>query len=1003
MTEVNRVLFSVLLYVTSFYTHGQFERKVFTTEHGLSSNKVTSIEMDKNGYLWIATSYGLNKFDGVNNTIFRHNPLNPSSIPVNSLGSIYIDGFENIWISLEVGGVSKYNIRDNTFTTFVSDNIDHLSAFNYLSSLHVDRNNNAWVGTFGGLGFIQSNNNKYALIDITSQNSIIHDIVEDKDGNLWVATDKGLLVKYVGSKSFQVIPTNKKDQNEIISFQQVVAGEKIWAVSYDNGLYELNGQYLNRVISIKNDYINLTPKGQSIEVSTLNSGSWALINGKWQRKAENSGLIYTSQKSTLQLLQYKNGALYIKEKNSSGKWKIQETRDDITSYFFYKDILWVGTKNNGLVSYYKKNEGFSYVEKPNVKALILDKKDQRALAITGNSLFDITGNKVIANLPFPLNHIVYDVNGNMWAASNKGLYCLNKSKITQHYYGVVLRMFLMDNQIWMITETGLQLFNIASRKLEPIYFDHKTPNVFKFGYLMPSIFVDKFQNIWIGTIREGLYKISQNQDKKTYTAQNYKYLPIGKSNNLESQTINAIQAKGDSLIIGCYSAGLLTFNPKTEKFSSFQNKGSNPIPNIRSIEKDDRNTYWISAADGIYYLEKKSKRPTKYLSLKKLKDQFYVRNGSLFFKEQIYFAGSRGISSIKTEEVKTKTSPRTISISSIMVKGTKIKRTADQKLRYHQNTLEIEFFAPNYKNPKDVIYSYKLIGGVNQWIYVENNRKVRFEALKEGKYSFVVRASNDGVIWSNPDTFNFEITPPTWKEPWFFVLLLITFFYLLYLRISFVRNIRRQKARQLQSFRIKAVADFHDEVGTRLTRISLLSELLEKDNNNIRSQEELKHLRKIQDNSRNLNDFMKDFLWVMDPKKDTLGSLITSLREGAEDILEDSKIAITFKTIVSEKARAITLLNMEMKRHILLIFKESIYNILKHSCASSVLVTVAFNNGTLQLKVVDNGIGFSSGSPMGYGISNMKQRAKKLMGNFDIHSSEKGTSIILSCQISKIQ
>ena len=211
----------------------------------------------------------------------------------------------------------------------------------------------------------------------------------------------------------------------------------------------------------------------------------------------------------------------------------------------------------------------------------------------------------------------------------------------------------------------------------------------------------------------------------------------------------------------------------------------------------------------------------------------------------------------------------------------------------------------------------------------------------------------------------------------------------------------RNKLKQLQlsqELRNKIAADLHDEIGSTLSSISLLSGITEE---NLRKNESVKAgqmIHRIQQDSRQVMESMDDIIWTVNPQNDSLSRIILRLKEFALPLAEAKEIVLDFQGFSMIDA---TTLSMEVRRNIYLICKEALNNLLKYSQASEGTIRFQIESKTLLITIKDNGIGFDTKAfSSRNGLRNMQERAKELRGEFSVESGlGKGTSIILKVPI----
>jgi signal transduction histidine kinase len=210
-----------------------------------------------------------------------------------------------------------------------------------------------------------------------------------------------------------------------------------------------------------------------------------------------------------------------------------------------------------------------------------------------------------------------------------------------------------------------------------------------------------------------------------------------------------------------------------------------------------------------------------------------------------------------------------------------------------------------------------------------------------------------------------------------------------------IREIERQFA--IEKERLRISKDMHDEVGASLTRISILSELAKKQQNNSAATQQI--VDQISEISGNVVDEMSEIIWAMNPRNDTLDSFTSYIRQYASTYLETAGINGEFRFPDEIPSR---LMSSELRRNLFLTIKEALHNIVKHSVAENVNFLLHFNNNVLRIEISDNGKGFTPGNKpgIGNGLINMHRRLEDINGQFAIDSvAGKGTKIELSVSL----
>lgn len=279
----------------------------------------------------------------------------------------------------------------------------------------------------------------------------------------------------------------------------------------------------------------------------------------------------------------------------------------------------------------------------------------------------------------------------------------------------------------------------------------------------------------------------------------------------------------------------------------------------------------------------------------------------------------------------------------------------------------------------DVFYQYK-IGGDENWSPPNKQRFVNFANLSGGNYRIYIRAvTSSGVSSENPALVSFRILPPIYLRPWFLVLSLLRVGAVIY---AFYRS-RLGRLLEIERARTLIATDLHDDIGSNLSKISVLSEV-------VRMQSERegktndKLLGSIAEISRQSVSSMSDIVWAINPQRDSVLEMTRKMREHAEEIFVPKNVKVEF--FEPEKGAKIKL-PMDLRRDIYLIFKEAVSNIAKHSNCAGVKIDFQIENHEITLKIEDDGDGFDENSAtFGNGLANMRSRVERLNGGFQIES-----------------
>jgi signal transduction histidine kinase len=268
---------------------------------------------------------------------------------------------------------------------------------------------------------------------------------------------------------------------------------------------------------------------------------------------------------------------------------------------------------------------------------------------------------------------------------------------------------------------------------------------------------------------------------------------------------------------------------------------------------------------------------------------------------------------------------------------------------------------------------YRLEGAEAVWTVAAGRRTVNYARLASGAYRFVVRAPDRGG-WTEA-SLTFDIRPPIWQRAWF-VLSMCS----LAVVVLFVAH-RTRVARLVAVERVRThiASDLHDDIGTNLSQIAILGELLKRQTD---SGPAAASLARIADLSRESVDSLGDIVWSIDPDKDHLSNLATRMRRLASDVLSPREIDFTFE-IHGDPDLAI---GADIRRNVFLAFKETLNNVVRHADCRTIHIDVRLERGQLAFTVKDDGRGFDATRVSGHGLSSLRRRAERLGGAVSIES-----------------
>lgn len=1021
LLTAGRMVVGLLIVALSYGQEQQLT--VFGTAEGLSDNQVADVHRDKLGYLWVATGHGLNLYNGIDFQVFRYNPQDTTSIRANSLEFLYEDHQSNIWVALTMGGVNKYNRAQDRFEYFTHNPSNGNDPNNFVTDVLVDSQKRTWIGTNSHMNLLDSLTGLYHPIPVEGQQELeVYKIFEDSRHNIWIGTSKGLFHKSRESRYFTEVLNGKGEKMEEIFRFVEDKEDQLWLSSYYH-VYQLQSEVPVEIKSPHERFIASlfsTKKGNVLisqyedHIYEWDGTAWKMIKTDFTT-TDQLRYAFANEEMSRIMIEDNEGNLAIYDEETGKTRSIARLTDNFNSFWFGAgaDELWIGTVSSGLLQLNLRTPYITQQQlNPPDKAFVYAHHTGPMVSLPNGSLVIHEGASLhyynpatASSQPLTSKDIQELTRSGISAmallnekellvAAGNGLHRLDlkSKKIEKLDYLADTRTFeflIKGDNLWSIGQYGLALRNLKTGQETHFKDLQNTPESLTNGSIR-SIYLDEANILWVGTVREGLFKIEFSKGQKGYAFENFQYAGASTEPFLSHTVNDILEDKAGRLWIAGFSSGLLEFDREQEVFINHNPPQELPIPNIQALELAQDGSLWMSALNGIHRYDPQDGSFHKFTTRDGLRSTaFNLRASAKATSGQLLFGSDQGFALLDPAKFQPQTTPHSVLIEALHVNsdGSLFKEPPTalaQQLTHEQNFISFDFIALDYHTPEKLVYQYRLEGLEIQW-NTGRSRQVQYANLPPGAYTFLVRAGTDSSYWTEtPTSLSFTIANPFWLQLWFQALVLLSVGLLIYGVYRFRLNLRRSKARVLENIRQSAAADFHDELGNKLTRIALFSEVLEQKLDGS-SPEISSYVSKIKDNSHVLNNSMRDFLWALDPAKDTTLDLIILLKDFGDEFFDNSGVhfhGASIKAILREYP-----LDMDWKRHLVMIFKEAMHNALKYSMAKNVTLKASLSKDVLNLSLTDDGQGFD---PLeidnGYGQAKMKRRAEHLGASVSIES-----------------
>ena len=530
-----------------------------------------------------------------------------------------------------------------------------------------------------------------------------------------------------------------------------------------------------------------------------------------------------------------------------------------------------------------------------------------------------------------------------------------------------------------------------------------------------TIAEDKQGRLWVGTIYEGACRIEFETNTNNVKAIKH----FDKTHGLPSDRYNLVFPYNDDIVFGTTN-GIYRFNETEQQFSPVLYTGEYPKSNdiYTIISQDFRSNLLFNSNDKLICMEtqnngkfKVSFKPFLRLPEISLYNIYPESNGLIWIGSPQGIFLYNPLNKRKNTGI-FQTYIRRVSAfgDSVIYNGINTQNIKSTILPYSAKAIRFEFASPYYIREKQTQYRYRLVGFDSEWSDWSPETKKDYTNLPEGEYKFLSQARNTFEEISIAEEFPFIIKAPLYRSWWAYLLYFVVLTVLIVFTVRRIIEHTREKTilehqkleasrkKLEEELRSRLAADFHDELGTQITRISLFSEILKGDLTDI-SDTAKSYLDKISQNAENLYNETRDFIWQLDPTKDTLLDFIGRINNFSNELFSDNSINFQLLNKVNNPQEI--KLSMEVRQHLIRIFKEALHNILKYAQCKNVVFKISAIGQELEFVLSDDGKGFNLESETeGNGLVNMRSRAKKIAAFIEITSQiNMGTKIQLRVMV----
>jgi signal transduction histidine kinase/ligand-binding sensor domain-containing protein len=999
-------------------------------EQGLSQSSAYAIVQDHQGFIWIGTQDGLDRYDGYTFTVFRHDPKDTTSISHNYVLRLFVDSKGNIWAGTSGGGLNCYNPQSNRFTRYIHMPNDPGSlSDNTVFRIYEDHRGVIWVATLNGLNRLDERKGVFTHFFSDSQNvhtlnsNLVSTMYEDHRGRFWVSGNRGVALNHPDGTFSRI-----RGMTDLINSIFEDNDGSLWFV----------GEGAFRYDSLQNRLVKWFSWGGGSE--------HALYNGDGTVWIGTFGGLELTDLKRKKMSGYRHDPIDPASLSENSVLAICKDRSG---------IVWVGTYGgvNKFVPGAKKFDLFTYEPKnpnslssPRVRGFSQDRTGAVWIATQeGMNRFDRRTGDFIRYYGPPKDRIA--LNGTLfwsvlvdrfspvlsvWGGLNgpavdelsfppgrdlKNPLVRNFPSPREISSGVVTSL-LQDRSgtIWIGHFDGaISVYDRSRHAISQL----KSPD----GRSINVIYEDRKGAIWSGGYTCGLHLLNRGENAFEPFFHN---TGVEKS-VAENSTLSMTEDTEGTLWVGTYE-GLLRIRDG-KLLERITDKDGLPNNVIYGVLPDNKGNLWFSSNKGITRFNIATRQLTNF-DVDDGAQSSEFNQGASFRADngEMYFGGINGFNVFHPDSIKDNPNIPAVVLTDFKVFNESLTPSASERrlkrniplekeldLDYSDNVLTFDFAALEYTNPANNLYAYKMVGFDKDWASIGSKREATYTNLDPGRYTFRVKASNNDGVWNEEGaSIEVVVAPPWWMTWWFRGMVILAFLSIgttvYYRRVAVLKS----KYAQQQDFsrrlietqereRKRIASELHDSIGQDLLVIKNRTYMANQVKPlNPKAREQLDHITKavtqslqnVRQISRNLRPYHLDRV-----------GLTGAIRSMLETIAQSSPIVFDIQLDAIDGL--FTAQGKEMEVNLYRIVQESVNNVLKHSEAKHAAIHIEKSDAGVTLHISDDGKGFepkkvhAPESKAGLGLSGIGERVGMLGGTYIIESSAgAGTTVTVFIPLS---
>ncbi|MEO7098378.1 MAG: two-component regulator propeller domain-containing protein [Luteolibacter sp.] len=878
--------------------------------------------------------------------------------------------------------------------------------------------------------------------------NVVRSVVQASDGYLWVATAEGV-ARFDGF-DFELIEPVGELRRYRLAFSRLFATENgdVWAATYQGGLFRANKGRLYQILD------NMRSPRPPLVTQLIQDPDGSIFfkrGNQFGQVASSGGVVKVTPTEGL-LRRFDEDF-----KKQAARGRVEEVGKTPVLQDRAGSEWRAGAAGGLTVS--KEGEPTIAVEYPQrglvyeVNEMLEDSEGNVWIASPINGLARVRQARVDVLDPNAGQNeravaaLIEDHTGAWWIANRRG--GLNRWTTTEsrymefsnsHYYRPAAALFEDKSfRLWVASRDG-SVFRYENGVFEPQFLKTQVPSKVR------SITQDAAGTLWFGgtqgltsysgeTVREygkedgvgdlldvtvlqpfpGGKIIAGTASGSVLLGDGHGFITIAKPGVLKHQWISGIlPISAKETWVTTLGSGLYLWDGK--KWLCFDSNDGLPDSRLTCVLNDERGYIWLGSLGGIIRADRKEllarlrdpDAPVKWLRLDHTDGMpsrecigGYQPAGWRGKDGLLWFPTGSGVVRVRPNLVEFNKVAPPIYLQAARANGVlHVEETGPITTEPGRARLEFRFVGLSFSAPEKITYRARLAGLDDSWRELGNQRVAAFEAVPPGKYTFEVMAVNgDGLRSTEPARISVVIEPHFWETSWFYVLGGMVILSAAAgigwagARVRMKSRIQALKIRNArEGERSRIARDLHDDLGASLTEISILAALAAEDADQTPLYPALDQLSA---KAKHVVGSLDEIVWAVNPREDTLRSLVDYLAAFAREFLDIARIPL--RTDVTREIPEYPL-STPQRHGVFLAAREALNNIVKHSGATEVHLAITLSNNILEIRIQDNGSGFEPDyATGGNGLGNLRMRMQEAGGDCRIETYHKqGTTVFLT-------